>query len=371
MTSRKEIDELIERYCLGQLTPEELRIFEQWRESDHEMAEAIDNHRLIVDAFRVYAERVDLKQKIAAIHDEMETEQYSFKAPLKVVEKKESKVRFLWKRYRVAAVAAVTAVVAVSATILSYDYAGVGSGKNQKSFQELRREVEKIKRNQKAIIKDINSAAEPKEQEGENNFGFTGTGFALSSDGYVLTSYHVVADAKSIFINNEKVGQVKMKTVYTDKTLDLAVLIVDDNSFKSFGDLPYSFKKAIADPGEKVYTLGFPREDLVYGEGSISSYTGFEGDTASYQVSIPVNPGNSGGPLFDGQGNLLGIISGRNASAEGASFAVKSRWISEYISQRKSDAAIVIPSKKNLKGADRPTQIKKLKDFVFMVKVYN
>jgi anti-sigma-K factor RskA len=73
MTSRKEIDELIERYCLGQLTPEELRIFEQWRESDHEMAEAIDNHRLIVDAFRVYAKRVDLKQKIAAIHDEMES----------------------------------------------------------------------------------------------------------------------------------------------------------------------------------------------------------------------------------------------------------------------------------------------------------
>jgi S1-C subfamily serine protease len=370
MTNRREIDELIERYCLGQLTPEELRIFEQWRESDPEMANAIDDHRLITDSFRVYADRIDLKKKLAAIHDEMESEQFAFKSPLKVVEKSDSKVRLLWKRYRVAAVAAVAAIIAVSSTILYYDLTGGGAVKNQNAYRELRREVESIKRKQKALIQD-QSTTTSKEQEQEQTQSFTGTGFAITSDGYILTSYHVVEDASSIYISNEKLGQVQVKTVYTDKSLDLAVLKVDDADFKGFTDMPYSFKKSISDPGEKVFTLGFPREDLVYNEGSISSYTGYEGDTTAYQISIPVNPGNSGGPLFDGQGNLLGIISGKNASAEGASFAVKSKWISDYINKQHEVANIAVPSRKNLKGADRTSQIKKLKDFVFMVKVYN
>lgn len=370
MTNRRETDELIERYCLGQLTPEELRIFEQWRESDPEMANAIDDHRLITDSFRIFAERTDMKKKLLAIHDEMEAEQFAFKSPLKVVEKSTSKVRVLWKRYRVAAVAAVAAIVAVNSTILYYDLSGGGAAKSQNAYRELRREVESIKLKQKALIQDQNNSS-VKDQEQEQTQSFTGTGFAVSSDGYVLTSYHVVEDARVVYISNEKLGQVKVKTVYTDKTLDLAVLKVDDADFKGFIEMPYSFKKSIADPGEKVFTLGFPREDLVYNEGSISSYTGYEGDTTSYQISIPVNPGNSGGPLFDNQGNLLGIISGKNSSAEGASFAVKSKWISDCINKQKEAANIAIPIRKNLKGADRPSQIKKLKDFVFMVKVYN
>ncbi len=370
MTNKRETDELIERYCQGQLTPEELRIFDQWRESDPEMANAIDDHRLITDSFRIFAERTDLKKKLAVIHNEMESEQFVYKSPLKVVEKSDSKVRLLWKRYRVAAVAAVAAIIAVSSTILYYDLAGGGAVKNQNAYRELRREVENIKRKQKALLQDQNSSIS-KDQEQDQTQSFTGTGFAITSNGYVLTSYHVVEDATSIYISNEKLGQVQVKTVYTDKSLDLAVLKVDDVDFKGFTEMPYSFKKSISDPGEKVFTLGFPREDLVYNEGSISSYTGYEGDTTAYQISIPVNPGNSGGPLFDNQGNLLGIISGKNSSAEGASFAVKSKWISDYIFKQREVANITIPSRKNLKGADRPAQIKKLKDFVFMVKVYN
>ncbi len=369
MTSKRETDELIERYCMGQLTPEELRIFEQWRESDPEMGLAVDEHRIITDAFRVYAERTELKNKIRTIHEDMETDEFRFQSPLKIVEKETSKIRTLWRKYRIVSVAAIATIVSVSATIISFNIAGVGPNKNTTAYQELRREVESIKRNQKAIIKDITT--ENKEVENNPAKSFTGTGFALSKDGYVLTSFHVVEDAKAIYISNEKFDQIKMQTVYTDESLDLAVLKVDDKDFIGFHEMPYSFKKIVGDPGEKVFTLGYPREELVYGEGSISSYTGYEGDTASYQISIPVNPGNSGGPLFDGQGNLLGIISGRNTNAEGASFAVKSKWITDYLNQRSKEAKINIPTQRNLKGLDRSAQIKKLKEYVFMVKVYN
>ena len=65
MMNKRETEELIERYCMGQLTPEELRIFEEWRESDADLSQAIDDHRLITDAFLVYAERSSVKKKLA------------------------------------------------------------------------------------------------------------------------------------------------------------------------------------------------------------------------------------------------------------------------------------------------------------------
>ncbi len=369
MKNRRENDELIERYCLGLLTPEEYRIFEQWLENDSEMAAAVAEHTTLMDAFSNYKNHELLKSNLQAIHDEIETEQFNFKTPLKVVESTESNIITLIKKYKTIAVAAAVAVFTVSASILFFNLSGADGGKQQTAFQELRREVESIKRKQKAIIQDIND--ETKSAEVLPDRSFTGTGFALTTDGYILTSYHVVADAKKVYVTNNKFEQLQVETVYTNQALDLALLKVDDPSFKKFADIPYSFKKSIADPGERVFTLGYPREDLIFGEGSISSYTGFDGDTTSYQISIPVNPGNSGGPLFDNQANLLGIITGRNSSAEGASFAVKSKWISDQIKEQMYDSKSNLASGKSLKNVDRATQIKKIKDFVFMVKVYN
>lgn len=367
MMNRRETDELIERYCLGQLTAEELRIFDQWRESDPELSQAIDEHRLVTGAFQVYAERLALREKLAKIHDEMESEQIRFQAPLKVVESSPNPILDFVRRYKVISVAAVVAVVAVSATIFTFNITGVTGNKQHSAYQELRREVESIKRKQKAIIHDINEKSDLT-VEPENTF--TGSGFALNKEGYVLTSFHVISDARTIYISNEKFEQLKMKVVYTNPKLDMAVLKVETDTFKGFGDMPFTFRNSVLDPGEKVYTLGYPREDMVFGEGSVSSYTGYEGDTSAYQISIPVNPGNSGGPLFDNQGNLVGIISGRNSSAVGASFAVKSKWISNDI-RIHSEEKINLPGKRNLKGLDRSAQVKKLRDFVFIVKVMN
>lgn len=371
MLNRRETEELIERYCLGLLTPEEMRIFEQWRESDPELSKAIDEHRIMTDAFTVYAERVDLRSKLAAIHDEMESEQMRFRSPLKKITggttDEPSRLRQLWRKYKMVSVAAALAIIALGTAILSVNV-GVTTTKQQSAYQELRREVESIKRRQKAMIRDISGKQELPSETTQNTF--TGSGFALNRDGYVLTSYHVVADAKTIFISNEKYEQLQMKVVYTNPQLDMALLKVEEKKFKGFDEVPYSLRKAVADPGEKVYTLGYPREEMVFGEGSVSSYTGYEGDTAAYQISIPVNPGNSGGPLFDNQGNLIGIISGRNASAEGASFAVKSKWLSDDILSHTEDK-ITFPSRRNLKGLDRASQVRKSKDFIFMVRVTN
>lgn len=366
MKNSREIDEIIERYCFGELTPEELRIFEQWLENDPQLSASVNDFLSLKNAFENYRERLALKKKIERIHEEVEYDLFNAPSPLKVVKSGKSSRVIFGKERSYFSIAAAISIFLLSAVSLSLWIFGNGSSKNQNAYRELRREVEKIKKNQKEIIKGINAD----DVKGDLK-QFTGTGFAITKDGYVLTSYHVVQDAKQIYISNESVGQLQAEVVYSDKALDLAMLKVKEDSFPGFKEIPFALKKSISDPGEKVFTLGFPREDLVFGDGSISSYTGFEGDTTAYQISIPVNPGNSGGPLFDNQGNLIGIISGKNESAEGASFAVKSKWISDYINSKNDDNTVLLPTNKLLIGVDRATQIKRLKEVVFMVRVFN
>ena len=370
MIEKRQTDELIDRYCAGQLGNDELLIFEQWLESDPSLAEAVEKHQIILAAFKSTARHESLREKLNVIHDEMETEQFTFKSPLKKVEDevKASALKKIYQRHRIISIAAMVTFVAVSGTLITSAFMGAFSNKQQSNYQALTREVERLKRSQRAIINGIN---ESKEAENESIVpGFTGTGFALNRNGYILTSYHVVKDARSVFVSNEKFDQLEATKVAADEVLDIAVLKIKDEQFKTFSELPYSIAKNSADAGEKVFTLGYPRDEIVYGEGSVSSSTGYEGDTTAYQVSIPVNPGNSGGPLFDNNGNLIGMISGRNTSAEGASFAIQSRHIVNYLNTLENEK-MSFNSQKMLKGNDRPGQIKKLKDFVFFVKVFN
>jgi S1-C subfamily serine protease len=177
-----------------------------------------------------------------------------------------------------------------------------------------------------------------------------------------------------VFIENRAGQRYKVKNIYRDQAHDLAILKIEDQNFTSFENLPYAFKATETDLGEKVFTLGFPREDMVYGEGALSSRSGFEGDTTSYQISIPVNPGNSGGPLLDNQGNLIGVISGKQLDQQGAAFAVKSAFLKQLVEQLSMDsldAPIKLSRRNTLAGSSRTKQLKKLEDYVFVVKVYN
>ncbi|MEJ7661586.1 MAG: serine protease [Hymenobacter sp.] len=108
-----------------------------------------------------------------------------------------------------------------------------------------------------------------------NNGKFSGTGFALTADGYLVTSYHVIQGADSLLIEGRDRQHYHAETVYSDVAHDLAILRITDKKFTGFGRLPYTFKAGQADLGERVFTLGYPREDVVYGEGALSARSGF------------------------------------------------------------------------------------------------
>jgi len=155
--------------------------------------------------------------------------------------------------------------------------------------------------------------------------------------------------------------------------LKLPSYIRDDN-FKAAKNLPYTFKSTASDLGEDIYTIGFPRDEAVYGQGYLSSATGYAGDTIAYQISIPVNPGNSGGPVLDNRGNVIGIISGKQTGIDGAAFAIKTKMLIDAINDIPADSLqgkIILNSRKNnLAGLARTEQIKHLRDYIYMVKVY-
>ncbi len=106
---------------------------------------------------------------------------------------------------------------------------------------------------------------------------------------------------------------------------------------------------------------------MVFREVWISSKTGFQGDIGSYQISAPVQPGNSGGPLFDSQGNLIGIINAKHIGAENASYAVKSRYLLNLMDLLSEPPEF--PSKNLLVGKSLPSQVEIVKKFVYIIEV--
>lgn len=141
----------------------------------------------------------------------------------------------------------------------------------------------------------------------------SGTGFLISENGYVVTNYHVVEDARKIelYFPTDSITKKYMATVVsTDKTNDIAILKID-SGFIQFANIPYTFSDDY-NVSDEVFTIGYPQPDIMgasykYTRGEISSLSGIENNTTMMQITTPMQPGNSGGPLFNKNGDVVGI----------------------------------------------------------------
>ncbi|WP_460548815.1 trypsin-like peptidase domain-containing protein [Hymenobacter daeguensis] len=377
---------LFEAYAQGELAGPARANLEARLAADPALALRYADFTEMTGTLRAYGQRQQARTQLRSIHAAMlaadapeevklpETKLTHTVNPMLRISRTERRLREFWSGHRATVgVAASVAVMAVFATLLGLDI--WRSSKAPASVQWMRREINNLKQNQRAInrtIRRIDGTAVP-QLPPVNNGKFGGTGFALTSEGYLVTSYHVIKGADSLLVEGRDRQRYRAEPVYSDKAHDLAILRITDKRFTGFGRLPYTFKAGQADLGERVFTLGYPREDVVYGEGSLSARSGFEGDTAAYQISIPVNPGNSGGPLLDAQGNLIGVINARQNDLEGTSFATKSSYLVRLVDSLRNAqpaAPYRLPKSNQLTGAARPQQLKKLQDYVFVVKVF-
>ena len=221
-------------------------------------------------------------------------------------------------------------------------------------------------------IKEIEAA----EIEEQRPHVWSGTGFALKKD-YIVTNYHVVEDAKTVEvygISGDFSTSYRAKVIGFDKESDLALLKMDDTRFKSLGLIPYSFQSAMAEVGENVYVLGYPLiqsmgEEIKLTNGIISARSGFDGNVANYQISVPLQPGNSGGPMFNMKGSLVGVVCAKHSEAENASYAIKTSYLKNLV-ESVADQSI-LPNNKSLLNLQLKDQVKRIKNFVYIVKCYN
>ncbi len=205
-----------------------------------------------------------------------------------------------------------------------------------------------------------------------NSQEWSGSGFALK-DGFIVTNYHVIENAETIWIHGIKGDfptKYSAKVVATDKFNDIALLKVSDSNFTGFGTIPYNVKTSVSDVGEDIFVLGYPLtstmgEEIKLTTGVISSRTGFQGDVSLYQISAPIQPGNSGGPLFDYKGNLVGIVSSKHTGAENVGYAIKTSYLRNLIESTVSKN--ILPTNAQTATLPLTEKIKVLKNFVFMI----
>jgi serine protease Do len=142
----------------------------------------------------------------------------------------------------------------------------------------------------------------------------SGTGFFVTVEGHVLTNAHVVDRCTSIEVTADKGALASGRLLVRDSTNDLALIKLDQKPPKTL-----AFKTGIR-LGEPVAAFGFPLASLLASSGNftlgnVTALAGIGDDSRFLQVSAPVQPGNSGGPLLDQSGNLVGVVTGKlNAS---------------------------------------------------------
>ncbi|MBP5397138.1 MAG: trypsin-like peptidase domain-containing protein [Bacteroidales bacterium] len=192
----------------------------------------------------------------------------------------------------------------------------------------------------------------------------------------ISTNYHVINGAKKIEVSIKSGNDIhtyEAKVLATDKTNDLALITIEDEKFSGIGILPFTLNGKTRDVGTSVFTMGYPManymgEEVKITDGIISSKTGYEGDIVTYQISAPVQPGNSGGPLFDKNGNLIGITNAVIRSAQNVGYAIKSSYLCNLIES--APISLSLPESTELQGEDLTDQIKVLSKYIVFIKIY-
>ena len=147
--------------------------------------------------------------------------------------------------------------------------------------------------------------------------GSSGTGFPLTQSGLIATNWHVVADAKNLTVafpgSN---GSISAEVVVRDKLNDLAILRMTDVAKLATAchEIPFQLASANGTKlGEHVSAIGYPLSPMLgsnpkFTEGVVSSKSGWQDDPRTLQISAQVQPGSSGSPLFDHDGNIVGVV---------------------------------------------------------------
>jgi len=211
-----------------------------------------------------------------------------------------------------------------------FDYAAAGGLKQAETARDAL--GENLDESQLAMARDTRRRLRPRPptptvRQLQRGWG-SGTAFFVTNDGFLVTNFHVVDGAAEISIETPK-GSLTAAVIKVDQKNDLALLKVKGD-FKALPVIP----SADVREGAEVFTTGFPNPDKQGFTpsstfGNISKQTGYRDNPNGFQITVPITPGNSGGPLVDELGNVVGVIRAQllGPRQQNTNFAVKSRLL--------------------------------------------
>ena len=212
-----------------------------------------------------------------------------------------------------------------------------------------------------------------------------GSGFLISESGIIITNWHVIKGCDDIEIFFPSLNKSYKATVsLKDAVNDLAILRLSDfnypNDFKTAIPFTLAQSKEIK-LGQEVFTLGFPLGDILgtkakLSSGTVSSLFGIKDDPRLAQISNPIQPGNSGGPLFNRNGQIIGVVvASLNAKyffenadilPQNVNFAIKSDYLINLCSMLPEDEQIH-KRQNRLLGLSLEKQIESIAPFIVTV----
>lgn len=192
----------------------------------------------------------------------------------------------------------------------------------------------------------------------------SGTGFVVSANGHIVTNHHVIEGCSDLKGNLTGEAAMVLRVVSSDANNDLALLQAPSTTtFKEFARI----RDRSIRSGDSVVAIGFPFHGLLTSDftvttGIVSSLSGMRNDSRFLQISAPVQPGNSGGPLFDTTGQIVGVVTGKldglrvavatGSIPENINFAIKTGALRDFL-----DNSVVAYQTAEPKGELKTTDI--------------
>lgn len=366
------ITEMLEKYLRGELSETERDQLDELRKNNPEVDQLVVENLFFLKQLDSYGNTKRLKASINETVSKLIVE--GFITPATSVKK--APILHLWNRYKktIAVAASIASIVSVISA-LAISSLSVEKIDNIKPLVEKLKEQDNKYKSLEKKIENINNNTQPSNTEEKPRLEskFRATGFIIDvNNNYLVTNAHVLNEAThKIIVENNKGEQYSAVSVYSNINNDLAIIQITDPTFAKLAPTPYAIKKTNSELGDAIFMLGYPKQEIVYGEGYISAKNGYQMDSAFCQLSTLANEGNSGSPVINKNGELVGIVSSKEANLEGVVFAVKSANIYSAINEintSNKNHKINITSRPSLKKADRISQIKKVEDYIFMIK---
>jgi len=362
--------DLVERYLEGNLDESQRVQFDAMRRQNPDIDNLVVEHQMFLNDLAQYGERRQFKHSLSETHNKLvEQNEIIEEAEVKSI----APIRQFWLRNK-RTIAVAASIAGVTALAISGLMQGIAPKGSQSYLQQLNRkmnQLEGVQREQNKKIDQLIDSTDISKIPDKVQVS-AGTSFLIDEDGYLATNAHVVAGSSTLIVVNNNKEYIARK-VYEDAENDLAILKIEDKDWKSVGKLPYNVRKGSVDLGEEIYTLGYPRNEIVYNRGYLSAKSGYRDDSMSIQIAISANPGNSGGPVLDKNGSIIGILSTRDRQSNDVVFASKASNITLAVEALRKDTSfqdLNLPKYSSLKGMDVVKQVKKLQNYVFMVKGY-